>query len=704
MDEKERQEFSLDDIIKEFAGEEPEKAPEPVAEEPVAEEPAAQLPAEEPESAETRKTMKLKTLRMKPLKETEETVRVEALAGATVRVAEIPEEVPAEKPKKQWKWKRKKEVPEELPEEEPPIEEYIPEEPEPEKVYIPPRYIAYKPQFRAQQIKHKLVEGPEKRYFQLLEMGTGKLQVGIFLSFLVVLVSAASTAMYAMGMVQENRFRLMVFGQLLSLLLSALLGSNQLIEGLTDLGKKRISLNTFLAVTFLVCLTDGIMCLKQVRVPCCAAFSLEVTMALWSAYQRRYTEMGQTDTMRKAQNLDGIAACPGYMDGQKGLLRKQGEVEDFVDRYTETGKSERLLQNFGVLCMCASFAIGAWAGFNQVKLAGMNAGISVFLQVTAVCLLTAMPATAFICHSRPEAILERRLHKLGTVICGWQGVTGLSGKAVFPVTYKDLFPGDTVRLNGMKFFGSRDPDEVLGYATAVIAADGCGLTELFTQVLDSHNGRHYDAGNLHHYENGGVGAHVEGEVVLVGSASFLRDAGVEIPQENKLSYAVYVAIGGELCGLFAVSYDKTRAVTAGISALTAYRQLQCVLVSDDFMLTRGFLINKLGIKSKRFVILPHERRQQLQQTEPEKDNPSLLMTTQPGIAPLAYGVVGARALRTAGRLGAGLHVMGGLVGLGIMAVLVLLGSLDLITPVNVFLYQLVWLIPALLITEWTRTV
>ena len=33
-----------------------------------------------------------------------------------------------------------------------------------------------------------------------------------------------------------------------------------------------------------------------------------------------------------------------------------------------------------------------------------------------------------------------------------------------------------------------------------------------------------------------------------------------------------------------------------------------------------------------------------------------------------------------------------------------LGSVTLLTPTNVLLYQLVWLIPGLLLTEWTRTV
>ena len=40
----------------------------------------------------------------------------------------------------------------------------------------------------------------------------------------------------------------------------------------------------------------------------------------------------------------------------------------------------------------------------------------------------------------------------------------------------------------------------------------------------------------------------------------------------------------------------------------------------------------------------------------------------------------------------------------IMAALAYLGTTDLLTPIHILLYQLVWLIPGLLITEWTRTV
>ena len=36
--------------------------------------------------------------------------------------------------------------------------------------------------------------------------------------------------------------------------------------------------------------------------------------------------------------------------------------------------------------------------------------------------------------------------------------------------------------------------------------------------------------------------------------------------------------------------------------------------------------------------------------------------------------------------------------------LAVLGATHLLTPVNMLLFQLIWIVPGLLITEWTRSV
>jgi hypothetical protein len=55
-------------------------------------------------------------------------------------------------------------------------------------------------------------------------------------------------------------------------------------------------------------------------------------------------------------------------------------------------------------------------------------------------------------------------------------------------------------------------------------------------------------------------------------------------------------------------------------------------------------------------------------------------------------------------MGLVIHILGGVLGMLIMLALAYLGSVQLLTPLNILLYQLVWMIPGLLITELTRTV
>ena len=464
--------------------------------------------------------------------------------------------------------------------------------------------------------------------------------------------------------------------------------------GLADLLRGRFTLNTLLTVTFAVCCVDGVFCLQQLRVPCCAAFGLEMLMSLWNAHQERNTEMGQMDTMRKAVRLDGVIPQENYHGGKTGLLRGEGQVEDFMDHYAQVAGPRKLLNYYALGALLVSAAIGVTAG--------MLHGLSQGFQTAAACLLVAVPATMFISLSRPMAILERRLHSLGTVLCGWQGVAGLSKKCVFPLDHGDLFPAGSIKMNGVKFFGSRDPDQVVAYAAAMVSATDSSLEPLLRQLLDSRNGRHYDAANVVRYE-GGLGGNVEGETVLVGTLAFLKEMGVELPGGIRVSHAVCTAVNGELCGLFALAYQKVKASSAGLSALCAYRGLNPLLTADDFMLTGAFLRSRFGVNPKKLILPEFDVRQELAQITPEPDVPALLLTTREGLAPFACGVAGARALYSASWVGAAIHMIGGIAGLGIMLALTLLGAIELLTPVRVLLYELVWMIPGLLITEWTRT-
>ena len=559
-----------------------------------------------------------------------------------------------------------------------------------------PAPIVFRPRQRLRELKRELIAGPEKRYYELSEKGVGKLQIAMLACLAVVAVCAGAGAMYGMGLVPESRTKLLVFSQVLVMLIGALAGCHQMIDGIADLFRGRFTLNTMLAVTCFASAADAYLCLQEQRVPLCAAFTLEVMMAVWNTYHRRTTEMGQMDTMRKAVRLDSVIRCEDYLDGKPAFLRGEGKVADFMDHYDMVPRPERVQNVYAFIGLLISAGIAAYSWLNH----GMSMGIQIF----STSLLVAVPASFFVTVTRPLAMVERRLHSLGTVLCGWDGIKGFSGKALFPLYDHDIFPAGSCKLNGVKFYGQRTPEVVIAYASALMAANGGGLAATFEELLTSRNGVRYTAKNLQFYGNGGIGGEICDEPVLMGSLDFLKEMGVEVPEGVMVKQAVYVAIDGELSGLFAIAYTRMKYTANGLTTLCGNRRLKTVIMAEDFMMTAPFLKERFGIRTKRMLFPDRDQRQALSEKKPAEEARAMALMTQEGLAPVAYAITGSRAVRTAWKLGLFIHLLGGILGLLIMAALAYLGNTELLTPLNILAYQLIWMVPGLLVTFWPRTI
>ena len=681
--------FDLDDILKEFA-DEPGDTPPP--------EESGEAPEAPAKAAEEQKPAV-----------TGDTVRLDKIADAVAAAEGEDRDDASEEEEDSESAEAPEEEPEEIAEAQdspPPLGEYPepfsenwePEYDQPMGEYIPPKPapIPFDPRQRLRELKRKLIAGPEKRYYDLCEIGVGKLQAAIFVNILILLLCGAAAGAYAADLIPENRMRLLIFSQILAMLVSALLGCYALMDGAADLLKAKFSLNTMMLFTFIACCVDAVFCLQELRVPCCAAFSLEITLSLWNRYHKRTTEMGQMDTLRKASRLDSLVKVPDYFNGKPGLLRGEGRVEDFMDNYTATPGPEKVQCVFTFISFLGCIAIST--------LAYLRHGTSLCIQIFATSLLVATPAGFFISLSRPMAILERRLHMTGTVICGWKSVKKLCGKAAFPLQDTDLFPNGSTKLNGVKFYGDRKPDDVIAYAASLISVNSGTLAPVFEQLRKTRGCREYRVENFRDYGGGGVGGEVNGEPVLMGTLNFLQDMGVEIPDGTMVNQAVYCSIDGQLSAVFAITYAKMRSSAAGLVSLCGYRKMTPVMICDDFMLTDRFLKSKFSVRTRRVAFPDRETRQELAKRCPLDEDPALALITKDTLNAAVYAVTGSRALRTTCTMGLILHILAGILGMLIMAALAYIGDAELLTPVSILLYQLVWLVPGLLITEWTRSV
>ena len=682
MDELETT-FGLEDILREFGSPSARPEPEELFPAPEPEIPEEPEPAEEPAEEVTADTIRLDQIRKAVSQSTPDTDATAVFdAVATEEEAEEEEYSPLAE--------------EEFdPEVEPFSEEWEPEYDEPMGDYPTPEPIRFHHKARQKELRAKLVAGPEHLYYTLTELGVGRLRLSILLNAIIFIVSAGLTGLYTWGLISPERLQLVIFVQFLSLLLSALLGCYRLMEGVTDLLHLRFTTGSLLVFTFIICLTDSILCLSERRIPVSAAFSLEMTMASLAVHDRRNTQIRMMDTLRRATRLDSVVCVPDFYQGCTGIGTGQGEVEHFMDQYSVTSQQENVLNWYALATLGVSLAAGI--------LGGIRHGFSTGVQLCAASALVGMPATAFLSISRPTAILEKQLHKLGAVLCGWKGIRAAGSKAVYPLHDADLFPAGATKLNGVKFYGDRDPDLVVAYATALIKSNGGALVSMFSRLLDSRNGYYYKIDNFTSYP-GGIGGEIGDDVVLLGTLEFMKSMEVDMGACRPLDQAVYAAIDGEVCGVFAISYRKARSTTAGLRTLCSHRGLTPMVLCDDFMLTKSFIHSRFGILPRHMEFPPREMRQDLLAREPAELDPVIALTTREGLAPKAFAVTGARVLGRAMTVGVALHMAAGILGLLIMLIIAYMGPGNVLSSGAILLYQLIWLLPAILITEWPRTI
>ena len=120
------------------------------------------------------------------------------------------------------------------------------------------------------------------------------------------------------------------------------------------------------------------------------------------------------------------------------------------------------------------------------------------------------------------------------------------------------------------------------------------------------------------------------------------------------------------------------------------------------MLTESFLRSKFGVNTRRVAFPARDVRKEIACKEASEDAKALALTTGEGMLGLALAATGARALNTASIVGLVIHMLAGAAGLVIVALLGIIGAEELLTAENLMLFELLWMIPGLPVTEWTR--
>lgn len=644
--------FSLEEILNEFGGwthrEEPEPEPEPEPED---------LPEEDPE--------------------------------------EEPEAEPAEEPAEQpkiWQYRPSAEPAPELKMPKPqrrPVEEKPKREKriKPEKPEKPPRQKKPKPQ---------IVYPEPQELFRETCKRTGGLAMRRRLLFLLTAAAVAVTCFAHFGTAPGGlELTMERWSQILLalLLLGTFCAYDVFLSGVVQLFRLRPGLDTMLAVATVATAANGLTHMggEKAQLSLSALMLVELFFAMWG---RVVANRARRRSLRAVLSMkEGIWAavrCRRAWGSRDCLFRRGANAQQYVADLESHDAVSRVLAVYAPVVLVVTAALaGACTGVQQRD----------FLQCWATMLTASIPVTAGITYWRPFAALSRRLLRQGAALCGWNGVRRLMGPCCVTLSDEDLFPQGSVTMNGMKMFHNFSVPQVVGYTYAVLKQSGCGLEPVFHEVFVNQNGRACTIDDFRRYEGGGVGAGIQGDVVLVGSLAFMRAMGVELPEGTNVRQAVYCAVNGQLAAVFALNYSPQPVVRSGLMTVLRSRGLALVLATRDFFLTPAAVSSKYKIPGQVLEYPNAEERSRLSGPFASVGGEQAVLLAKDEFLPMAEAVTGSRDLYGSVMAGLCLNLLSGLVGLGLTALLCWLGAFTAASPFNLMLYGLAWTLPALLLTS-----
>ncbi|MDD4715210.1 MAG: hypothetical protein PHT34_01475 [Oscillospiraceae bacterium] len=490
----------------------------------------------------------------------------------------------------------------------------------------------------------------------------------------------------------QNRFSSCVLISVVLECAAIVLGLHVLIDGVRSLIHLQAGLNTLVAFSVLASLVDGI-CLMTLHyrpqsLPFCAVSAASILFSMWGGYMKR---KGTWMTFRAAcaPNPYVVTRDKKKWNTQGCIIKHPGKIDGFVIQVEQPDGAERIFERIAPLLLIASLIFAVLASVGRQRPALFFWSFSAIIAASA-------SFSSFFAYALPFSVLARRLMHSGAALGGWKGISSMVGKNGITLTDTDLFPPGSILLNGIKVFGDFQVDKVISCAASMMREAECGLEKIFHELLRSQGAIYRRVEEFCFYEEGGYGANIRGDQVLVGSADFMRRMEVALPQGLKVKNAVFCAIDGELAGIFAVNYSPSPAVRGFMGALLKSK-LAPVLATRDFNLSPAMLAQKFKLRTDRLQFPPMEQRLMLSRSHGRHSKTVAALISREGLPPLVETVAGGRRLRRAAMSGTAISVAGSLVGMLMACYLTSAEAFASISAANLLFFMLLWLVPILLL-------
>lgn len=320
--------------------------------------------------------------------------------------------------------------------------------------------------------------------------------------------------------------------------------------------------------------------------------------------------------------------------------------------------------------------------------------------VAQLCFMFILPCCCFLGYILPFFRASGKAYRQGSAIIGDGALDEYADATVISFNDDSIFPEGNVKLRSMRLYGNNRIDVVLYKTASVFEKLGGPLRTVFHAATKDFG--HSDQVELNEIRKNGVDAVVDGTPVLIGSAAYLREQGIQAPVaegDEALEYQsqisiMYITIDGMPAGKFYVEYRLERSFEGIVKAL--YRSGMCIGIRtldpniDDAMLDRRIKLSKYPVR-----VLKCRQAKELG-TSAERLSSGVI--SKRSVKDLLTTLTSCEKVAQITRWNLIFSLIAMVAGLAITALLFIFDHVGTVSPAYIALYQLFWMIPTGLVS------
>ena len=352
--------------------------------------------------------------------------------------------------------------------------------------------------------------------------------------------------------------------------------------------------------------------------------------------------------------------------------------------------SEDLASKLAPITTIASIIIAVMYGV--VKLSFADA-LNAFALITAV----SVPVATLLSVNAPVRKLCKTLLSYGSMLSGYPSVKQFCDSTAIMIDANELFPAESISLEGIKTFEDYGIDESLLCGIAILKEAQNPIANAFDSVVAETEETLPEVESVLYEDEIGLVGWIKSERILVGSRTLMEKYSVEVPNmeyEEKYTsqgrQVTYLSRAGRLVAMFVTRYtpdaqlkaEMQRAETNGISFL---------IRTTDYNVTNDLVAKLYDLFYRSIKVLPTGLGNVLREVEDtvEETSRSYLITNGKA-ASLARAVTGCVKIKHNISLSIIIQLIAVIFGLLVASTLSLYAGVQVMGSLEVLIYALFW--------------